>query len=146
MQTLLDIGKSSIDHLPKREHDIKNWLSAVMSYQQTCIDGFPEGELKTKMEKAMTTAKQLTSNALAIITQAASLLSMLDVPGLGVRRRLLSNQDGLPEWLQEGERRFLKEKNTKNLKPNVVVAKDGSGDFKTISAALEAMPEKYKGR
>ncbi|CAA6664575.1 unnamed protein product [Spirodela intermedia] len=124
LQTLRDVGKSPAEQLPKKEHDLKNWLSAVMSYQQTCIDGFPEGEFKTKMENAMKTAKQLTSNALAIVAQAASLFSMLDVR----------------------DRRLLKEKVTKNLKPNVVVAKDGSGDFRTISAALAAISEKYHGR
>ncbi|XP_078444819.1 putative pectinesterase/pectinesterase inhibitor 45 [Wolffia australiana] len=146
LQSLKNVVNSSMSQLPKREHDVKNWLSAVMSYQQTCIDGFPEGELKTKMEKAMTTAKQLTSNALAIVAQASSLLSMLDLPGLGLKRRLLSEADGLPEWVAEGERRQLMDKRTKNLKPNLVVAKDGSGDFTTISAALDAIPEKRKGR
>ncbi|CAA7401164.1 unnamed protein product [Spirodela intermedia] len=146
LQTLRDVGKSPAEQLPKKEHDLKNWLSAVMSYQQTCIDGFPEGEFKTKMENAMKTAKQLTSNALAIVAQAASLFSMLDVRGLRVRRRLMSDADGLPAWVPEGDRRLLKEKVTKNLKPNVVVAKDGSGDFRTISAALAAISEKYHGR
>lgn len=146
LQTLQDVGRSPAEQLPKKEHDLRNWLSAVMSYQQTCIDGFPEGEFKTKMENAMKTAKQLTSNALAIVTEAASLFSLLDVRGLGVRRRLLSDAGGLPAWVPEGDRRLLKEKATKNLKPNVVVAKDGSGDFRTISAALAAIPEKYQGR
>lgn len=35
---------------------------------------------------------------------------------------------------------------TKQLKPNVIVAKDKSGNFTTISDALKAMPKKYNGR
>ncbi|MQM00332.1 hypothetical protein Taro_033067 [Colocasia esculenta] len=153
------LGKNVLQQLPKREHELKNWLSAVMSYQQTCIDGFPEGEFKTNMKKAMTKAKELTSNALAIISEASSLLSSLDIQGLGLgRRRLLSREggdcpgcqvshkDGLPAWVSDADRRLLKQQQAKKLKPNVVVAKDGSGNFKTISEALAAMPAKYKGR
>ncbi|KAK6143098.1 hypothetical protein DH2020_023446 [Rehmannia glutinosa] len=40
---------------------------------------------------------------------------------------------------------MLKADGTK-FTPNVTVAKDGSGKFTMISAALDAMPEKYSGR
>jgi hypothetical protein len=40
----------------------------------------------------------------------------------------------------------LKGANQDKPKPHVTVAKDGSGDFKTFSEALAAMPTKYEGR
>ncbi|KAF2304229.1 hypothetical protein GH714_028752 [Hevea brasiliensis] len=100
-------ARVDVRKLTKNEPELNNWLSAVMSYQQTCIDGFPEGKLKSDMEKTFKAAKELTSNSLAMGAAHADA--------------------GKP-------------------KPNAVVAKDGSGDFKTIAAALAAMPAKYEGR
>ncbi|URE11712.1 pectinesterase [Musa troglodytarum] len=140
--TLQSIVASGIDHLPSRSHDMRTWLSAVMTYQQTCIDGFPEGEVKTKMHEAMKSSKEMTSNALAMIGQASSFLSLINLPGSN--RRLLSN--GYPSWVGEDDRRMLKEHFRVKLTPNVIVAKDGSGKYKTISEALAAMPKKRKGR
>ncbi|CAK7352270.1 unnamed protein product [Dovyalis caffra] len=143
-----DLGK-----LAKNAPNLNNWLSAVMSYQQTCIDGFPEGKLKSDMEKNFRAAKELTSNSLAMVSSLASLLKNLPFPG-AVNRRLLAegnnspslDKDGLPEWMSHEDRRILKGANQDKPKPHVTVAKDGSGDFKTISEALAAMPAKYEGR
>ncbi|KAJ0987458.1 hypothetical protein J5N97_005814 [Dioscorea zingiberensis] len=155
LETALEhITAYGLENLPKRSHDIRTWLSAVMSYQQTCIDGFPDGELKTKMNEAMNKARQLTSNALAIIKEASSFFSTLKLSNFN-RRRLLEEEeheemfvddDGYPSWVAEGDRRMLKEYQWKKPAPNVTVAKDGSGDFTTITDALNAMPKKYQGR
>ena len=54
---------------------------------------------------------------------------------------------GVPTWMNSNERRMLKGAAAgEKPKPNVVVAKDGSGEFKTINEALAAMPAKYDGR
>ncbi|KAJ8750688.1 hypothetical protein K2173_015869 [Erythroxylum novogranatense] len=141
--------KNLTDNVP----DLNNWLSAVMSYQQTCIDGFPEVKLRTDMEKVFKAAKELTSNSLALVSGISSLLSLLDVPG-GAGRRLLEKKydspdldnNGIPYWMSQEDRRMLKAEEGDKLTPNVTVAKDGSGNFTTISAALAAIPAKYDGR
>ena len=57
------------------------------------------------------------------------------------------DKDGIPGWVPDGDRRVLKGGGFKNtLTPNVVVAKDGSGKFKTINEALNAMPKSNDGR
>ncbi|RCV31333.1 hypothetical protein SETIT_6G168500v2 [Setaria italica] len=62
-------------------------------------------------------------------------------------RRLLSIEEDAPPWVNGQERRLLKGNNFQGrLTPSVVVAKDGSGKFKTINDALKAMPTKYTGR
>jgi len=145
------VGNNSLASLSSTTPDLNNWLSAVMSYQQTCIDGFPKGKLKNDMEKFLKVSKELTSNSLAMISELSSFLSTFQVPGPS--RHLLTQEsssptmdnDGFPTWMTPEDRRMLKGKADKP-KPNVIVAKDGSGDYKTISGALAAMPEKYKGR
>ncbi|XP_010937248.1 probable pectinesterase/pectinesterase inhibitor 13 [Elaeis guineensis] len=150
VKTLNRIIDTGLEHLPDQTLNLKNWLSAVHFYQETCVDGFPEGELKNKMRSAMKATKELTSNALAMIGQVSDLLTMLGVPSWS--RRLLSVEHrpvmkrGYPSWVSEGDRRLLKEHLNFKLKPNVTVAKDGSGDFGTINEAIRNMPLKYSGR
>jgi pectinesterase inhibitor-like protein len=143
----------SIGKFSSKTPDLNNWLSAAISYQHSCVDGFPDGKLKTEMQKTLKIAKELTSNSLAIISEVSSFLTTFQIPG--ATRHLLEKEasglpavgeDGLPSWMNQEERRILKGKRGVKLTPNVVVAKDGSGKFKTISEALAAMPEKYTGR
>ncbi|XP_078156869.1 plant invertase/pectin methylesterase inhibitor superfamily [Carex rostrata] len=152
--TLNGIDMHKLDDLPQRSHQFRVWLSAVVSYQETCIDGFPDGDLKTKMEKAMKDGKELSSNALAILAKLSDFLSALKIKIPGINRRLLSEEsahpeldkEGIPSWVSDEDRRILVGKVKGNLKPNVVVAKDGSGAFTSINAALKAIPKEYQGR
>ncbi|XP_008800480.2 pectinesterase-like [Phoenix dactylifera] len=149
-KTLSKIIDTGLEDLPEQALSLKNWLSAVFFYQETCVDGFPEGELKNKMRSAMKTSKELTSNALAMIGQVSDFLTMLNIPGSS--RRLLSVDEkpvmkrGYPSWVSEGDRRLLREYLNVKLRPNVTVAKDGSGDFRTINEAIDKVPLKYDGR
>lgn len=66
-------------------------------------------------------------------------------------RRLLGttevDSDSFPTWLTGSDRKLLAAKRGGvRVKPNVVVAKDGSGQYKTIGAALAAYPKALKGR
>lgn len=124
--------------------EVNNWLSAVMSYQQTCIDGIPEGEQRNLVQKSLQSVKELTSNSLALVSQVAPLA---EAGGAAKQRRLLALDinDGFPSWIDQETRRLLKADVPKQP-PNVIVAKDGSGKFNTISAALAAIPKDRKGR
>ncbi|KAL6974669.1 pectinesterase [Sarracenia purpurea var. burkii] len=154
--SISSVGGQNLGKFSSITPDLNNWLSAVMSYQQTCIDGFPEGELKSALKKALTTTRELTSNGLAIITQLTSVFSNFLQAPAAINRRLLSvessttamplDEDGLPSWMSHEDRRMLKSEPNKKLTPNVIVAKDGSGKFTTISDALAAIPAKYQGR
>lgn len=141
-----DFGLSEIEGLIQ---DLKIWLSASMTYQETCLDGFEgaEGDTAEKMKKALQGSSELTSNALAIINEISSFLSSFDL--LNVGRRHLSETtvdmdmaDSFPSWVSNGRRRLLTTLNSKPIKPNIVVAKDGTGNFTTINAALTTVPKK----
>ncbi|XP_008783344.2 pectinesterase-like [Phoenix dactylifera] len=150
VKTLDKIIDTGLEHLPDQTLNLKSWLSAVFFYQETCVDGFPEGELKNKMRSAMKTTKELTSNALAMVGQVSDILTMLGIPSFS--RRLLSVEDrpvmkrGYPSWVSKRDRRLLKEYLKVKLKPNVTVAKDGSGNFSTINDAIRNIPLKHDGR
>ncbi|XP_066347297.1 probable pectinesterase/pectinesterase inhibitor 13 [Miscanthus floridulus] len=141
--------------------DLQAWLSAVITFQGSCVDMFPKGEVRDEVKSTMEKAREISSNALAIIKQGAALASMLDlnggspddVNGKGSNRQLEeegeSASSSFPTWVPNEERKLLGVKGGRRkaaLTPNVTVAKDGSGDFTNISAALDAMPEKYIGR
>ncbi|XP_010526136.1 PREDICTED: probable pectinesterase/pectinesterase inhibitor 13 [Tarenaya hassleriana] len=125
--------------------DLNNWLSAVMTYQETCLDGFEDGELKSDIQKSFNSSQILTSNSLAMIKSLEAYLSSGSKAPI---RRLLESKssDRIPSWVSHEERRMLRVVDVNLLKPNATVAKDGSGNFTTINDALNAMPEKYEGR
>ncbi|EPS65387.1 pectinesterase, partial [Genlisea aurea] len=115
--------------------DLKIWLSGAVTYQETCLDGFEgvSGDAGDRMRDLLTLSMQMSSNALAMMTGMQSILSSFSsssssAAALGSRRRrLLSEKDDLPKL--------------NIMKPDLIVAKDGSGDFKTINEALFKVPE-----
>ncbi|KAL2459674.1 putative pectinesterase/pectinesterase inhibitor 28 [Forsythia ovata] len=125
--------------------DVKTWLSASLTYQDTCIDGFENTTTDTgeKMKKLLDTANKLTSNGLAMVTDFTQILSGLQLGSFS--RRLLSDEaideNGYPSFVDAAARKLLAS-NVASLKPNAVVAQDGSGNFKTITEALRTVPPK----
>ncbi|KDP43631.1 hypothetical protein JCGZ_16918 [Jatropha curcas] len=144
-----EVGENQQHTTKRRVAELQNWLSAVISYQQTCLDQFgdPNSQYKTEMEEGMVDAGQLTSNALAIVDAFSDILSTM---GLKVNfggsndtsRKLLSvDEDGYPSWLSASRRRLLAV-DLATLKPNVTVAADGSGDVKTVTEGIAKIPPK----
>ncbi|XP_022968697.1 putative pectinesterase/pectinesterase inhibitor 28 [Cucurbita maxima] len=139
-------GDFDTTHLDEMLIDLKIWLSATITYQETCLDSFENttGDASEKMKKALKTSMRLSSNGLAMVTEISSMLTDLKVPGIG-RRRLLDapvvvGHEDYPEWADPGIRRLLAAKG--NVKANFVVAVDGSGDFKSIQSAIDKVPKR----
>lgn len=146
------VGDSDTRTLNDRVADLTNWLSAVISYQQTCLDGLNAPEIKTAMQDGLVNTTQLTSNALAIVSGISDILATFKIPiNFNAKsRRLLGTTElksnGYPTWFSASDRKLLASRNNGGIRPNVVVAKDGSGQYKTITAALAAYPKNHKGR
>ncbi|XP_059439744.1 putative pectinesterase/pectinesterase inhibitor 28 [Corylus avellana] len=123
--------------------DLRTWLSAVVTYQETCLDGFQNttGDAGKKMREALTTAMHLSSNGLAIVSGMSSLLADLQIPGFGGSRRRLLRDVVSDNWSNPGVRRLLQVIPTE-IEPNIIVAKDGSGKFKTINEAVLEIPKR----
>ncbi|KAG5416265.1 hypothetical protein IGI04_003832 [Brassica rapa subsp. trilocularis] len=126
--------------LPELVSDLRTWLSSAETYQDTCIETLAESnhpDSKTFGESQLKNATELTSNALAIITWLGKIADSFKL-----RRRLLSADVAVN--FNVG-RRLLQSTDLRRV-ANIVVAKDGSGKYKTISRALKDVPEKSDKR
>ncbi|XP_057964913.1 pectinesterase [Malania oleifera] len=149
------VGDAQMHALNDRADELKNWLSAVISYQQSCIDGFDKPEFQKSASDGLFNATRLTSNALALVSEISEILSAFNIPiNMDLKasnsRRLLGGdigmgENGFPTWMSAADRKLLAA-GPQQVKPNAVVAKDGSGQYKTITAALQAYPKNNKGR
>ncbi|KAI3464405.1 hypothetical protein Pfo_021068 [Paulownia fortunei] len=126
--------------------NIRTWLSAAGADLQTCSDGF--GDLvydvrKLVLEK-LRNSTEYSSNSLAIITLIDRCLgSTMESNKSGfIGQNLLShNHDHTPYWLTSNDRKLLLAMNPNLIKPDLVVAQDGSGNHTTINDALKAVPD-----
>lgn len=115
--------------------DLRTWLSAAVTDQDTCLEGFEgtTGGFLGKMEAAMANATGYTSNSLAIATGILGVMEKLRFP---LHRRRLLTVGGERGWvsraLQTEEKR----------KPNVTVAADGSGQVRSIKEAVDLVPRR----
>ncbi|MQL95144.1 hypothetical protein Taro_027811 [Colocasia esculenta] len=135
----LELSQVTVGHLNRltgsagtmSAEDVQTWLSAAMANQETCRNGFLDFNLAPQLPSLPFTSNnvsQLLSNSLAV---SGSDPKPLPKPGGG--RRLLSG--GFPDWVSAADRRLLQ---SSTVKANLVVAKDGSGNHKTISEAVAA--------
>ncbi|MCD7458228.1 hypothetical protein HAX54_037591 [Datura stramonium] len=133
------VGSFDMSKIKDYTDDLKTWISASITYQETCLDAFQNtsGETGEKMKKLLKTAGELTSNGLAMVTSFGDMLTNLHIPG--INRRLLTTGSDYTSFVEAGSRRLLQ---VSNVKPNAVVAQDGSGQYKTIKEALKAVPPK----
>ncbi|KAG6513846.1 pectinesterase-like [Zingiber officinale] len=108
-------------------HDAQTWLSAAMTNQRTCRDGFLELGLTAPVIDDGELTESI-SNLLAVNNAM-----LIAAGGQHKRRRRL----GLlfPEWVAAADQKLLA---ASDVKSDLVVAKDGSGDYKSIVEAVAA--------
>ncbi|KAL4297641.1 hypothetical protein GQ457_12G005820 [Hibiscus cannabinus] len=143
------------------------WLSGALTSQQTCLDSYSEmdGQAAAKMAALLTKSQELTRNGLTILKKLSAITKELDLSGVdtsGFNRRLLSSDGEFPEWMSYSDRRFLQGTTEAeapsrpeadsaaaflgDFKPNIIVAKDGSGKYDSIAKAVAEIPKKSKQR
>ncbi|PWA43995.1 pectinesterase [Artemisia annua] len=140
-------NQTDLPSMLDKQPELMNFLSAVVAYQETCLDGFDnEPELRAKMENVLLNTTQLTSNALAIVASTPIIFKANDIPsGTRGRKLLGTHKKGYPSWMSVDDQKLLKSSDVV-LRPHAVVAKDESGQFKTIMGALAAYPKGNVGR
>ncbi|WVZ17684.1 hypothetical protein V8G54_010666 [Vigna mungo] len=130
-QTILKLNKT-LDPNTKSSHvDTQTWLSTALTNLETCKAGFYELGVQDYVLSFMSNnVTQLLSNTLA--------LNKVDYEEP-------SYKDGFPTWVKPGDRKLL-QASSPTSKANVVVSKDGSGKYTTVSAAINAAPVISSGR
>ncbi|EYU29496.1 hypothetical protein ABFS82_12G132500 [Erythranthe guttata] len=133
------------DHKEK----IMSLLSAAQTNQESCLDGFSHYNADKVVRKVLLAGQKhvfkLVSNVLAIIKNLADTeMAQLNSSPAAEGRRLGEESSGeWPEWMSAGDRRLLQ---SSTVTPDVTVAADGSGNFRTIAAAVAAAPERSTRR
>ncbi|CAI9759208.1 unnamed protein product [Fraxinus pennsylvanica] len=146
------VGESDMHTIQDRANELRSWMTAVYSLQSSCLDQIQKPEYKSAIENGMINATQLTHNAINIIAELSQVLKTFNVPiNLQAnRRRLLDvgeiGEDGYPTWFSAADRKLMEAHQKGSVAPNAVVAKDGSGQFKTVADAIAAYPKNFKGR
>ncbi|KAH7289728.1 hypothetical protein KP509_30G016600 [Ceratopteris richardii] len=148
---------SSLDFvsLKKNLQGIVIFLSTASSEHAACYDnfynitGYSENTALLKqeyVEKVIINAIGLVNMLSKMGSDVTSWTSLL--PKIHLRRLLsIDNNDGdayVTQLIARMERQLLDSGNSSS--PNVVVAKDGSGDYTSIKKAIESIPESYSGR
>ncbi|KAL7104899.1 hypothetical protein ACP275_07G011000 [Erythranthe tilingii] len=127
--------------------DIKTWLTGALTYQETCLDSFEDtkGDHAETMRQLLKLSRELTTNGLAIANQIHKLFlpNLLAPPVAPTKRQLADRKPLSPRGDSNYYRKLLQMgSNGKYDTPNVVVAKDGSGKYKTVTEALKEVPER----
>ncbi|KAK7411801.1 hypothetical protein VNO78_03242 [Psophocarpus tetragonolobus] len=80
-KSINEVDGNDANTLTAKVSQLNSWLSAVMSYQQTCIDGFPNGKMKNDFSNMFNESRELVSNSLAVVSQFSSFFSIFQGAG-----------------------------------------------------------------
>ncbi|ESW29166.1 hypothetical protein PHAVU_002G048700 [Phaseolus vulgaris] len=131
--SMLAVTEQSIES----RQDAHTWLSSVLTNHATCLDGL-EGASRSVMEGEVEDLISRARTSLAILVGSVlppKVEEIIDEPLNGE----------FPSWVSSKDRRLL-ESGVGDIKANVVVAKDGSGKFKTVTEAVASAPDNGKTR
>ncbi|KAJ0803296.1 putative pectinesterase [Helianthus annuus] len=112
-------------HKPCNQYEMQTWLSTALTNLETCRAGFQELGVDGYMLPLMNNnVSSLISNTLAMNKEGGS------PPD--------NYQKGFPTWVKPGDRKLLQSSKPASQQANIVVAQDGSGNYKTIGEAIAA--------
>ncbi|MFS7924981.1 putative pectinesterase [Helianthus anomalus] len=104
--------------------NMQTWLSTALTNLETCKNGFEELRVGDYMLPLMN-------------NNLSSLISNLLAMNKGGNSPNEPYHKGFPTWVKHSDRKLLESSNPSS-QANAVVAQDGSGNYKTIGAALAA--------
>ncbi|KAE8700945.1 hypothetical protein F3Y22_tig00110549pilonHSYRG00006 [Hibiscus syriacus] len=124
-------------------HKLGTFLSAAMTNQYTCLDGLDgsKGNAIHTIEKSVHNISHHISNSLAMLKRVPSVNGSKSefFPETGGREK------DFPAWLSGRDRKLLLAQNDQ-IKFDLIVAGDGSGNFTKINDAVAAAPNNKRKR
>ncbi|CAK9186343.1 unnamed protein product [Ilex paraguariensis] len=121
--TIEKLNKSVDPNFKCSQVDVQTWLSTALTNLETCRTGFVEfGVTDYVMPLMSNNVSALVSNTLA----------MNNGPNGEP-----SYKEGFPSWVSPGDRKLLQSPSPASS-ANIVVAQDGSGNYKMVSQAVTA--------
>ncbi|XP_073152630.1 pectinesterase-like [Henckelia pumila] len=151
-KVLADLSTSNSSAATTYYDDLLTLLSGAMTNQATCLDGFSHSKNDTRklIEGRVKRISKHFSNCLAMVKKLKKKKKKKKHPRSLLQQEFpeyggISRDDGFPAWLNRKDRRLL-QTTTNQTKVDLVVAKDGSGNFSTVNAALSAAPNNSNTR
>nr|GLL40720.1 pectinesterase 2-like [Ipomoea trifida] len=107
--------------------DAQTWLSTALTNLETCRAGFVDLGVTGNILPAVTSnnVSYLISNTLAVNKGFTA-----------TNNEATGYTEGFPNWVRPGDRKLLQ--SSAASKANIVVAQDGSGNYKTVTDAVNA--------
>lgn len=124
--TVAKLNKTIDPSINCSKEDAQTWLSAALTNLEICRTGFVELGVTDLVMPLLTNnnVSNLISNTLATNNVTNPFPAEFD--------------NGFPSWLKPGDRKLLQSSPSPASQANIVVASDGSGNVRTIQAALDA--------
>jgi pectinesterase len=115
---------SSVSGTGNRRSDLKSWLSAALSNQDTCKESLDatDSMLGSLISTGLETVTSLVSESLSQVATATG-----SCGGKGGRKLV----EGFPTWIKSKERKLLQAA-PPGIVPDAVVAQDGTGNYTTV--------------
>jgi len=132
--TIQRLNKTLDPYTKCTQTDTQTWLSTALTNLETCRAGLYELGVQDYMLPLM------SNNVTKLLSNTLSLNKDSNYPF-----KPPSSQEGYPTWVKPGDRKLLQSSSAAS-QANVVVAKDGSGKYTTVKAAVDAAPSSSSGR
>lgn len=127
--------------------DAKTFLSAALTNKATCLEGLDSstGSLKSTLINTLSSTYEHVSNSLSMLSKYSVKKQSILFKKQGKKQSTLFKKQGNasePMWLSRKDRRILQsdEDYDQNDDLTFTVAADGSGNFSTISEAIDFAP------
>ncbi|CAI9087782.1 OLC1v1021951C1 [Oldenlandia corymbosa var. corymbosa] len=133
------VALASIQTGTNSHWDIHSWLSSVLTNHVTCLDGLT-GAARSVMEPMV---NEMVSRARASLAVFVAVKPQKEEEDAETLDKPLNGD--LPSWITTRDRRLL-QSSGQNINANSVVAQDGSGNYKTVQAAVDAAPNNSPSR